>query len=377
MKSFYAILWFSILLLCLLKISTAAFAQSSADEISIKQVAVIQDDRLMNTPEDIKIVGGTLFISLRGEATDGDEYIRNHSGMTAWDIETPGKPKLKFKVEHPELNGAMDHILVGDILFLQSLYNATFLSIDLSDMRSPRFLDSLKLGSTETVAYRLFKIKSKDQIVVSMRKEKSTPTGQIATLDISNPQDIQLIDKETESNTWSYDNFAIENVVYSFPYMMGSKKLHIYEISPDGTLRFEKIFEHPLLDGVHSLKKGKLLYIANFGSSTILILNIEDPFNPIVVGELQDDRMGEPNRMALDEENGLLWVAGYRKDIISVLDVRKPSEPQFIREFENDNFMRVQTIAYHNEHLYVGSRDSNSTVVFKVTIGRSANNSAD
>jgi hypothetical protein len=95
-----------------------------------------------------------------------------------------------------------------------------------------------------------------------------------------------------------------------------------------------------------------------------------------VVGELQDDRMGEPNRMALDEENRLLWIAGYRKDIISVLDVRKPSEPQFIREFENDNFMRVQTITYHNEHLYVGSRDSNSTVVFKVTIEHTANNSA-
>jgi 6-phosphogluconolactonase (cycloisomerase 2 family) len=78
--------------------------------------------------------------------------------------------------------------------------------------------------------------------------------------------------------------------------------------------------------------------------------------------------MGEPSRIAIDERNGLVWVAGYRKNSISAIDVRDPKNPQFIRDFENDYFNRVQTIAYHNEHLYVGSRESNSTVVFKVTV---------
>ncbi len=345
---------------------------SSSRDISVQQVNVIQDDHLMNTPEDIKIIEDTLFISLRGEAIDGDKYKRSQSGMTAWNIEDPQKPQLIFKFEHPEINGAMDHILVGQTLFLQSLYNATFLSIDLSDMSAPKLLDSLKLGETETIAYRLFKIEGKDQLVVSIRKEPSGPTGEIVVLDISDPSNIRILDQKTEEKTWSYDNFATGDIVYSFPYMKGSKKLHIYQISEEGTLQFKKSFEHPLLDAVHSFKRGDLLTIANFAPSTLMILNIKDPLNPIVVGELQDDRMGEPCRFAIDDENSLVWIAGFWKNCISVIDVENPKEPKFLKAFENDYFDRVQTIAYHKEHLYVGSRDSNSTVVFQVTVNPSA-----
>ncbi len=365
MKFTYSLLTFGFILLNLPKMTTA-HSQSPNNDIAIQEVNVIQDDHLMNTPEDIKIVGDTLFISLRGEATDEDEYNRSESGMTAWDIEDPQTPKLIFKFEHPDLNGAMDHIFIGQTLFLQSLYNGTFLSIDLSDMESPKLLDSLKLGESDTIAYRLFKIEDKDQLIVSIRKEPSTPTGEVAILDISDPSNIRVLDRQTEENTWSYDNFATGDIVYSFPYMKGNKKLHIYQVSQDGMLRFKKSFEHPLLDAVHSFKRGDLLYIANFAPSTLTILNIKDPLNPFIVGELQDERMGELCRIAIDDENGLVWVAGYRKNNISAIDVRNPDNPKFIKAFENNYFDRVQTIAYHKGHLYVGSRDSNSTVILKV-----------
>ncbi|MBL4576691.1 MAG: hypothetical protein JKY51_11480 [Opitutaceae bacterium] len=201
-----------------------------------------------------------------------------------------------------------------------------------------------------------------------MRKEPDGPTGEVAVLDISDPRNLRVLDRKTEEKTWSYDNFATGDIVYAFPYMKGSKKLNIYQISPEGKLRFDHSFEHPLIDGVHSFQRGDLLYLANFGSSSLFILNIKDPLNPFLVGELQDKRMGNPSRITIDEKNSLLWVAGYMDNIISVIDVKNPESPQFIQAFENEYFKRVQTIAYHKECLYVGSRDSNSTIVFNVTV---------
>jgi len=87
-----------------------------------------------------------------------------------------------------------------------------------------------------------------------------------------------------------------------------------------------------------------------------------------LIGELQDDQLGNPNRIAPDYQHRLLWVAGFRKNIISVVDFTDPQHPRFIKSFTHELFNCVQTIAYYKGHLFVGSRDTNSTVIFRVEI---------
>ena len=111
-----------------------------------------------------------------------------------------------------------------------------------------------------------------------------------------------------------------------------------------------------------------MLMVANFGTAAILTLNIRDPFNPQVVGELQDERIGNPNRIAPDYQHRLLWAVGFRKNIISVIDISDPRQPKFLNSFTHQLFDCVQTIAYYKNHLFVGSRDTNSTVIFRVEI---------
>ncbi|MCK5740510.1 hypothetical protein KAH55_15075 [bacterium] len=357
MKSIYTIIFLYIL-----------FAGVLARDIKLTPVHIIQSDTLMNTPEDIKIVNDWLFISLRGAPEEDNNYTRIHSGLAAWDIHQIDSPKFLFKFSHPALQGGMDHILVGKTLFLQSLYNATLFSLDITDITTPRLLDTLELGDDHAIAYRLFKIPNQERLVVSIRNEPQAPTGKVAVINITNPKNLQIIDEKIETNTWSYDNFATGNTVYSFPYMKGNGKLNIYELQQNGKLNFKKSFADPLIDGVHSYQKDNLLTLANFGTAAILFLDIQDPLNPRIIGKLQDDRLGEPNRIAPDHTHQLLWVAGYRKNIVSVVDISNPRQPRFIKSFEHELFDRVQTIAFHQNHLFVGSRNTNSTVIFKVDI---------
>jgi len=345
-----------------------------SEEIELRQVYLIQSDVFMNTPEEIIIENDRMYISLRGEPKDGNERDRKQSGITIWDIREIARPKLLCKFSHPALQGGMDHIRLGQVLFLQSLYNATLFSIDITNITAPQLLDTLRLGRGQAIAYRLCKIPGQDRLVVSIYTKQESSAGEaeaigeVAIIDVSDPGNLRIADKQIEPDTWSYDNFATGKAVYSFPYLKGNRKLNIYEIMPAGTLCFRKRLTNPLLDGVHYFQEDSLLTIANFGTATILTLNIRDPFNPHIIGHLQDRRLGNPNRIAPDRHHQLLWVAGFRENIISVIDVSNPQRPSFIKSFTHELFNCVQTIACYKNHLFVGSRDTNSTIIFRVDI---------
>ena len=339
-----------------------------ARDIHLTPVHVIQSDTVMNTPEEIKIERDQMFVSLRGTPTGTDRKSRSHSGIAAWDIRRVEAPELLFLFSHPDLQGAMDHILIGQTLFVQSLYNATLFSIDLTYPSGPRLLSTLKLGGDQAIAYRLFKMPDRESLVVSIFHSRKGPTGRLALVDISDPASLRLVTETTELGSWSYDNHAINNAIYSFPYKIGNGKLNIYKLDHGNEMHFCRSFVDPLLDGVHCHQFGDQLIVANFGTASIMVLDIQDPFNPKPIGRLSDSRLGQPNRIAPDFEHNLLWVAGFRKNTIAVVDVENRTELQFVKPFSHKLFSVVQTVAYYQGYLFVGSRNSNSTIVFRVEI---------
>ena len=349
----------------------AILAGATAREIRLTPVFVIQSETVMNTPEDIKIEGHRMFVSLRGSPREGDQRQRLQAGISAWDLQQIGAPKLLFHFSHPALQGGMDHVLSGRTLFLQSLYNATLLSLDLTEVSAPVLLGTLKLGGAQAVAYRLFEIRDQRRLVVSVRDEPTQPTGRIAVIDIADPRHLRVAVALTEPGAWSYDNHAVQNAVYSFPYKQGNGKLSIYELGRDDHFRLHGTLVDPLLDGVHCHEDNGHLFVANFNTASILVLDIRDRFAPRIVGRLQDHRLEKPTRIAPDRERNLLWVAGFG-NTISVIDIANRQAPRFAGSFTHPQFDQVQTIAYYQDHLFVGSRNSHSTVILRVEVAEAA-----
>lgn len=132
--------------------------------------------------------------------------------------------------------------------------------------------------------------------------------------------------------------FAMDKVVASpnggFVFTIGQNpsSLGVVDIATD--ISTPSVIARLLLDVTYPAdiavsNDGNYVFVVDSYTSSLLVVNVTDPTQPMVVGFLQDTtKMGFPKAVAVSPEGGSVFVTGFMTNTVAMVDVSDPTNPR-------------------------------------------------
>ncbi|MDP2587107.1 MAG: hypothetical protein Q8P32_05095, partial [Candidatus Komeilibacteria bacterium] len=159
----------------------------------------------------------------------------------------------------------------------------------------------------------------------------------LAVVDVSDPADPVFVAEERGPGPGTYldDNYKLE-IAGHYAYIADySGNLVIIDISNPADPVFVKAFSSALLNGAIDVKVvGRYAYVANNLRDSLAVVDVSDPYNPVLVAEERGAVPGTTlnNPYALEIAGNYVYMVNYNSDSLAVLDISNPADPVLVAQ---------------------------------------------
>ncbi len=200
---------------------------------------------------------------------------------------------------------------------------------------------------------------------VSIAVQKSyayvVDAGSLKIIDVSDPLNLSLIGNQSISSSTPEAVVVQDSCAYVLD--SGSGELVVINVSDPG---------NPMIDGnlpigsnpESLVVKGSYVYIVDSGSEDLKIINVSDPLNPTLTGSLT---IGS-GLISVGVEGNHAYVLDDNSDELKVIDVSDPETPELTgSRFISGDFVDLRFLEVLGDFVYVIDDGSNDLIVIDVS----------
>lgn len=311
-------------------------------------VGVVVDHERLRGVEDVHLVGDLAYLPCR----EGQR-------LTVVSVQDPTRPVILGTFTHPELDQVAGFALDGTTAFLGSHHNHTLMTVDVSDPANMKFLGKVQLGP-EDGPKGIYKVAYRDgYCYVALNQSKSLYVGDVR--DRRNPAVAGNVQVTTEDDgafgVYLRGRHALVGTVFG-----RNNRLAVVDISDPGKPRLISSLVHPVISQAMGQFAGNRFVTASWERHAVVVYDVSDPASPLIEGVLVDERLGNPNRLAISGDFACMPDSvGHG---IALADISDPGKPRFAAKFVDPVILKkAYGIAARGDLVFVGAREGNSLSV--------------
>lgn len=313
-------------------------------------VGSLVDSENLNGVEDVFLSGDLAYLPCR----------EGHC-LTVCSIKDPARPRVVGTFRDPDLDHVTGFALDGNTAYLASQRSHFLLIVDVSVPEEMKLLGKVRISQQGSKG-PLYKMAYRDgYCYMSHQGEKKLYIVDVR--DKTHPHVVAKIPVTTEGDgaycVTMKGDYALVGTVFG-----KRNRLAVVNVADPTQPRMVGELTDPHLSEAIGTVVGDRFYIACWPHDAMMVINLaemSDSRLPRIEGTLVDARLSKPNRCTVVGERAYFPII--EGDGVGIVDISNPANPRFVTSFSHPLMKRPYGLAARGDFVFVGARTGDSLVI--------------